>query len=226
MTVLAIAFDLDDTLVHSGLAYQVALKRIGLKETDAVYVQARNNVKKKLGARHVCARNRLLYFKEILDIRNHYTPDRLLKMMEHYEKALSMEIKRQWLALRRDALMKRLSRRIPLVVLSNENTRTQLIKMKAIDPQASYFKTLITSESVGHEKPHVAMFQKASEVLKIPFQHILMVGDNMKDDILPALRLKMKAVLTREFSQDYLSHHMKNKISILSNLDDLESFLK
>lgn len=222
----ALIFDLDNTLINSELVYAKALRSIGLSPTHPLYLKGRGEVKKRLGRKHVSARNRLLYLKEILEIDKKFSSKEILRMMNLYEKVLYENIKDQWLSLKRGRLFFRLAKKVPMVVLSNENLRTQLIKMSAMDPQSKYFKTIIASESVGVEKPHAQMFDQAVRSLGVPKRNILMIGDSYSDDIEPALKLGMKAVLTNEFKIKTESIQTRRAyLPVISSLDELERIL-
>ena len=181
-----------------------ALGRIGLAPGTPRYEQARQKVKERIGAVSPAllhtARNRLLYFKALLELENRFTPDEALKLMAIYELALESNIQEQWVALGRSRLMEILaSKGVACLILTNENTRTQLIKMRAIDPYSRYFHRIITSEEVGVEKPDARMFQAALEALGLPPSDCLVVGDEVASDLIPAAQLGFLTAWTSEF---------------------------
>jgi putative hydrolase of the HAD superfamily len=218
----ALIFDLDGTLFHSDMAYERSLNALGLSLENPRYAQARKQVKSALPPRHVVARNRLLYFKNLLMNERRYSPQAVLRLVERYEKNVAAELSRQWRALKRSALFASLGRRFPIVILTNENTRMQLIKLAAVDPGARFFKCLITSEELGVEKPDRRMFDAARRHLGVSYRDCVMIGDSMTDDINPAMRLGMQAVLTREFSS---SPAPRGKVVVINKLDDLKAVL-
>ena len=199
-SIQGIIFDLDDTLIPSTIIYEKALRAIGLGLKQPLYLRARQQVKDRLGRRHVSARNRALYVQEVLELQKKFSAEAALRMLETYENVLAREIRFAWKKLRRDLLFRRLARRCKLIILSNENSRTQLLKLRAIDPRSQYFSALITSESVGHEKPHPKMFARALKLAGLRAKQVCMVGDDFKRDIAPAMKLGMSGVLTTEFS--------------------------
>ncbi len=215
----ALIFDLDDTLFDSTLAYEKALASLSLGLKDPRYLQARQLVKAQLPPQHVSARNRLLYFKTLLISSKTYSPAATLALVERYERRLGAEVRRQWRVLKRNMLFSVLSRRFPMVVLSNENTRTQLVKLEAADPRSKFFKHLVTSEEVGVEKPHRRMFEAARRLLKLPYRDCVMIGDSFSDDIRPALSLGMQAVLTREFTR--AARPLASRVPVIDALEEL-----
>lgn len=214
-------FDLDDTLVNSTAAYEVALGVVGLSTADPSFQKARNDVKHLIGAGHVSARNRLLYFKRMLENQGKFTSTRALSMMSSYEEALEIEIRRQWKLLGRDSLMESLAKRVDLGIVSNENTRTQLIKLRAMDPDGQYFKWVVFSEDVGVEKPQAKIFQRFLDYAGVPAAACLMIGDSISDDIEPARRMGIKALQTIEFKSSSVDANVPGKIEKLESLTSL-----
>ncbi len=86
-----------------------------------------------------------------------------------------------------DALA-RLSRRFPLVALSNGNADLARIDIK------SHFKAAVSAKSVGVGKPHRAAFDAAAKALSLPNHAVLHVGDDLSLDVLGALSAGMQAV--------------------------------
>ncbi|MBC7457942.1 MAG: HAD family hydrolase [Bdellovibrionaceae bacterium] len=197
-----IIFDLDDTLIDSSSGYVAALREVGIAPDSSDYLLSKKIVKSRLGNSHPNSHNRLLYFKEWLTIQNSFTPRRLLEIMEAYESKLTDYIAEQWDSLGRDELFSILvERRIAMVVLTNENLRTQLLKMRAIDPEGKYFRAIVTSEEVGYEKPHFSMFEAALKTMVGTKLKCLMIGDDEHTDLAPAEKLGLTPILTVEFNK-------------------------
>ncbi len=194
----ALVFDLDGTLVDSERAYREALAQVGV-DPGGDYAHARAAVKARLGAGHVAARNRLLYFKDMLQAQERFSPDATLSLMERYEQALTLLLAAQWRALDREPLLEKLRQRFAIGVLTNENTRTQLLKLRAIDPGNRFFSCVLTSEEVGCEKPDVRGFRLIAERLGVDAHECVFVGDNAPGDVVPALQIGSRAILTIEF---------------------------
>lgn len=223
MTLRAIFFDLDNTLVDSDAAYELALRAAGTSGKDENFVNVRALVKKRIGEGHVSARNRLIYFKEMLRRSGSFSSARNLELMDKYERALEAELGRQWQALRRKELMERLRTKYTLVLVTNENTRTQLVKLRALDPTGELFHDMVTSEECGVEKPHPKIFEVALELFKLKPHECAMVGDNYECDMEPASKLGMRCYLTEEF---YPCRDAVNvPLTRIKKLDKLEGVL-
>ena len=222
----AIVFDLDDTLFNSQLAYDNALKAIGIERGvgDAstqgnqlnAYLNARHLVKLRLGT-DTSARNRLLYFKTMLELADekepnlrlpNYSPAAVLELLVRYEAALECEVRNQWekTSSSRIPLLLELKKRYRLGILTNENTRTQLIKMRAIDPHAAVFPLLICSEDIGHEKPHAQAFRSMIDRLGVTPEQTLMVGDHWQNDIVGSISAGLFAVQTTEYVSEPINN--------------------
>jgi len=209
-------FDFDDTLVHSSKSYVVALETIGIYPGDLEYQAARQETKIIIGDGHVSARNRLLYFKRMLEAKKEFSADKVLNLMSKYEAALEAEVKRHWSDCNREILLKKLSENSTLSIISNENTRTQLLKLRAVDPRGALFKHAIFSEDVGVEKPDPKIFKYFLDSTGFSVTDCCMIGDSYENDIEPCVKLGMNAVLTSEFVKSP-SHHPWS----VDNLEDL-----
>lgn len=218
----AIVFDLDDTLVPSTLAYAAALTQVAVPPQSAEYLRARAAVKSRLGEHHPSAHNRLLYFKELLGQRGDASPTAVLALMHGYEQALLAQLRAAWLRLGREPLLGALGRTLRLGLLSNENLRTQLLKMTVIDPDGKLFSAFVTSEELGVEKPDRAPFAEVLRRLGVAPEACAMVGDSARADIEPALALGMRAVLTTEFA---VPTHVPSGCQVIARLSDLPASL-
>lgn len=215
-----IFFDLDNTLVHSDLAYAKACRAIQIDPEGDEFLTARRAVKSRLPTGHVVARNRLLYFKEYLSQKNMFSPGHLLQLTETYESAMVKDIEAQWHKLERQTLMESLKKRFCLSIVTNENTRTQLLKISAIDPMAKFFVDLTCSEEVGVEKPDPRIFHRALEKVGASPGESLFVGDSWLMDGEPACKLGMQVVISQEFIRDPVPEGLP--IFQISNLNELE----
>lgn len=70
-----------------------------------------------------------------------------------------------------------LAKKLPLVAITNGNVNTKQI---GID---EYFQTVLKASQNSPMKPHAHMFDKAAELLAVPRQKILHVGDNLEKDV-------------------------------------------
>ncbi len=215
-----LVFDLDNTLVNSDSAYEAALLQTGINPHSNEYQNARNQVKSQLPKNHTSAHNRLLYFKEMY--KNTFSPQKILEKMHQYESNLYSNIQNQWKTLHRDTLFNKLTQKYSICILTNENTRTQLIKLSAMDPNGVYFKNLVCSEDVGIEKPSEIPFLKIIENSDYLPKDCLMIGDNIEHDLKPAQKLGFNTILTLEFSTNREENHT---FKTIYKLDDILNLL-
>lgn len=212
-----ILFDLDDTLVNSTEIYSLCYRQLGIDQE--ILAKAKNQVKKNLGSGHVSSHQRLLYFKYYLELEGKFSPESLLDLIAKYEVALSKEMHSSWGKLNRDSLMRKLKKDYRLAIITNENTRTQILKLKTIDPQMQYFDFIVTSEEIGVEKPDFKIFHDCQRRAKLEFQDILMVGDSIENDLIPAKKLGAQTLGTNEFHENIIAD---SSFSWLKNLNELE----
>jgi len=197
MNIQGILFDLDDTLIPSeeiyiqGLRYAHARlgeeKRLSWPAFLRYYRQARALVKSRLGE-NPAARNRVLYFKELVElIFGSSHPALTLALFHAYNRA--------WRSIDATAVREiaaRLVRHYPLGIITNQVTLMQLQKMARIDPQGKLFKVLVTAEEAGVEKPRIPIYRLACRRLGVPAARILLVGDSWQADVRGGLRAGMQ----------------------------------
>jgi putative hydrolase of the HAD superfamily len=82
---------------------------------------------------------------------------------------------------------------LKLGLISNFDTRVYSV-LESLGIR-SFFEAVILSSETGYSKPEVEIFQAAIRALAFPASEILLVGDNPHDDVEPALRLGMSAML-------------------------------
>lgn len=212
-----IFFDLDDTLIPSSQAYEHAYKKLNLGK-DKLFKDAKEYVKKTLPHDHTSSHNRFLYFKKYLSLKKNLSPKDLLKLNSQYEKYLTEYIKRNT----SKNLIKNLSalsKRYHLAVVTNENCRTQILKLNCFDPKGKLFKCIVTSEDVGFEKPHSRIFKEVLDLCQTNPNQVVFVGDSIKNDYEPATKLGMKALLLTEFRDESVNYNKKvRKINSLEEL--------
>jgi putative hydrolase of the HAD superfamily len=82
-----------------------------------------------------------------------------------------------------------------LIVISNSSSKRNLEANLRRTGLLGYFELLISSGSVGYEKPDPEIFKIASRLCEIPLDRMLHIGNDYEDDYLGALRTGMKAIL-------------------------------
>lgn len=191
--------DLDDTLIPSSRGYQVALTQVGIGAEDSIFFAARKRVKERLGHGHVSARNRFLYFKAYLEMKKSFSPKRLLALSEKYEAALIRYLKDEWQASGYSSVLKEVSQRYQIAIITNENTRTQIQKLQIIDPDSKWIKYVFCSEEFGREKPDPDFISFAmGQTGAIP-KESTMVGDDPIKDLEPADQLGLRCLWATEY---------------------------
>lgn len=201
--VKGVLLDLDNTLYDAKRAYADGLERLGLSETHAEYLRARERAKKLAGPKSPSRFNRVLYFKSYLELRDEFSPARLLDLITRYERGVLESIRKQERNLKRKKLLTELSRRYSVCVVTNEVCRMQVLKLLAIDGRNAAGIKLVTSEEVGCDKPDLKVFRVAlSQTPGLRTKQCLMVGDDHNADIKPALKLGMQAAFSTEFSSE------------------------
>lgn len=80
------------------------------------------------------------------------------------------------------------------------------------------FKELVISEQERHRKPQVEFYQRAVNLLGVSPEEIIYVGDSVKLDIEPALKVGMRAFLI-DRNNDY--PYSKHRISSLVDLKNI-----
>ena len=120
----------------------------------------------------------------------------------------------------RKRLLRELSQKFDLYILTNETLRTQLVKIQAIDPKGKYFKGILTSEEAGCEKPSKEMFLELLKRHRLKASQCYFVGDSVENDMIPAHALGMTPVLTTEFTGLKKGRSPKG-MAVISTLEEL-----
>ncbi|RYZ79690.1 MAG: HAD family hydrolase [Proteobacteria bacterium] len=219
--VKSIIFDLDDTLIPSSRYYPLAVAMVLQpdKNWKADWSIARSRVKADLPNEHTSARNRLLYFKAYLEYRSD-TERAAIDLYEKYEAELSRLIIAQAEEKRR--FLVELSKSFNLYVLTNETTRAQLAKIKALTSgNTKIFAGIVTSEEVGFEKPSIKIFETLMRRYQLVSSECLFVGDSITNDLEPASALGMYVLHTTEFCDTPIIETGYARINELTQLRSL-----
>lgn len=93
-------------------------------------------------------------------------------------------------------------KRFPLYVLTNGFRDVQDIKLAAAGID-HYFSGVFTAEDAGVAKPHVAFFEYVLEKIEARPQDCLMVGDNLKADIIGAASAGIDTIYYNPHKRSY-----------------------
>lgn len=108
------------------------------------------------------------------------------------------------------------AKKLPLGVLSNwdKSLPEKLKKLSTMN-----FKWILGSEEIGVKKPDLAFFQRMIEISGVKAEEILFVGDSLKLDIIPALEMRINAVLVDR--DNHYKHFIGNKITSFNELNKI-----
>lgn len=215
-------FDLDDTLIDSEKMYEAIYQKLSLDLP--LFMEARKAVKTELPAAHFAARNRFLYFKKYLEMKSQFSVEKLMNLNNEYEKLLQNLIESNLKQTQHQSILQTLSRHFRLGIVTNENLRTQMLKIQKIDPQGKLFSFILTSEEMGVEKPHSLIIEKALTLAQVDPQHILMIGDSITNDLTPFQQKGCSVIGTRQFRNESTESHANHFVWI-DQLSDLSTTL-
>lgn len=117
------------------------------------------------------------------------------------------------------AVLGRLSPRYRLGLLSN----TQSFDLGFLEELglADRFDACVLSWEEGALKPDPALFQRMTERLELPPSELLMVGDNLRDDVLASEAAGMQALLIRRSGASLSFHESRPDREPLRSLEPL-----
>lgn len=231
--------DIDNTILPSIQAYDYAVLKLEkfLKNFYSIspikfrelYEKSRWETKQDLNGQ-ASSRLRLLYFKKLIESIQGQLTSKDLKNLLKIEKKYFMYYKKylhKFFQKNKNNykyafnILEELSKKYSLCFLSNENLRTQLLKLTEILPSSLPFH-LIVSEELGIEKPNPKIYQKAlhkNASWNGMDSQSIMIGDNWEDDIIGARELGFIAIHQIEIwgDKNYLKE-LEPRIYQTSNL--------
>ncbi|PJZ71016.1 hydrolase [Leptospira perolatii] len=206
---MALLLDFDNTLFDSIKIYEDSLRKMekeapkygfrSVKEFQKLYQDSRAEVKSELKGVPT-NRLRLLYFKKMVEKSSgSCNPKKILDLDQAYFRFFLNGIK-EWKS--QNALsfqkiiqiLKEIQNHETIVLLTNENLRTQLLKASVLLPKELGYH-LVTSEEIGAEKPSSLMFQRAFSLASSDPENSYMIGDSLEDDIKGALNAGIREVI-------------------------------
>ncbi|EMY77384.1 HAD hydrolase, family IA, variant 1 [Leptospira weilii serovar Ranarum str. ICFT] len=212
---MALFLDFDNTLLDSIGIYETTIRQLcknakeygfsSTKEFSEFYEAARKETKSQLRD-SPSNRLRLIYFKKMcLSKWGTLDPKWILKLENDYFRSFQEGIQVRKKKYEKEynevfALLKTISEKHKLLFCTNENLRTQLIKLNLLFPKKFPY-SILSSEEVGKEKPSEEFFFMAKELVNGEAA-VAMVGDSLKDDVEGALRYGIPAIhITSIFSK-------------------------
>ena len=153
--------------------------------------------------------------------------EQLLGSLGLDDKAIQAEVAFEWRSARNwtrvaegtTDVLDRLSRRYELGVISNaDGTIARLLRTVGL---AGYFRSIIDSGVVGHQKPSPEIFQIALKAMDADPEESVYVGDIYSVDYLGATGVGMKAVLI-----DGLGIYEHLEVPKVTRLSELEALLE
>lgn len=109
------------------------------------------------------------------------------------------------------AVLDQLKEKYQLLMLTNGSPDLQQTKLNLTPELAPYFDHIVVSGAFGKGKPDPSIFKHALECLDVSPDEVLMVGDNLKTDILGASRIGMASV--------WLNHHGHEQQEVASTYE-------
>jgi len=113
-----------------------------------------------------------------------------------------------------------LSRKYQLHILTNGFSEVQFVKVKN-SGLAPFFKTIITSEMAGFQKPNSRIFQFALNKTSARKEETLMIGDDLEADILGAQKAGIDQIYVNFEKKAHKENPLHEVNSLLEVLDIL-----
>jgi FMN phosphatase YigB (HAD superfamily) len=195
MKIEGILLDLDDTVYDYRNAHRPALAAaltwlaqrlsVAMEEIEKAYVTSRRHVNTELHGL-AASHSRLLYFQGVCESFGQWPCEIALQAEDIYWSTFlpKMEIRQGCLAFL-SAMQPR-----PTAIVTDLTARIQFEKVTKLGLKA-HVQAIVTSEEVGHEKPHADVFTLAAQKLGLKPQQLCMIGDSWDRDIKGALQLGM-----------------------------------
>jgi len=216
----ALFFDLDDTLYESAPIYALGLERAWstfqqtsygkLCEFDRfkeLYAAARERTKKSLI--HSPSKNsRLIYFHHLVSsIRGAPLAKLVFELDQAYASAYdSIDFSPA------RCLLKSLKAVFKIAIVTNQTMEAQFAKLANLDPDGDLIDLIVTSESVGFEKPDARVFETALAELSLSPKEAVMIGDNLNQDILGARAVGLHCIYITNNPKEVVRLELENPL--------------
>ncbi|MDO9262127.1 MAG: YjjG family noncanonical pyrimidine nucleotidase, partial [Flavobacteriaceae bacterium] len=116
-------------------------------------------------------------------------------------------------------ILEHLSLKYQMHIITNGFQEVQYLKLEK-SGISKYFNQIITSESVGFQKPHPAIFHHAMKVANTTPQESMMIGDNWEADIMGAYQAGMHVIFC-----NYHREPVGENIKSVTHLLQLKQYL-
>jgi HAD superfamily hydrolase (TIGR01549 family) len=227
---MILVFDLDDTLIDATHYYQRVIEKMLSADEKLAYGKARIELKTQMSESSTSRHNRLIFFKRMLEILNRFSVTNLFEFSDRYEAELQALIKNLL------QFLTELKKAHQLAIITNENLRTQMVKIQGFDPNHQVFDHILVSEEFGEPKPKLDMFKRLSlRYAGRKAQDFLMIGDSLKNDIFPAQQMGWKTLWTQEYHREndsviaqhkeFIGDKFREPDFVVQQLFDLKKYL-
>lgn len=222
-----ILLDIDNTLYDYNKTHTKALEiliasankllKIDVADLKNAYLGARKQINSELYG-SASSHNRLLYIQKMLESLHISSLAVSLELYEIYWHAFLENIDVY------DGVYSFLEsvQNVPICLVTDLTAHIQHRKIKklGLDKYADY---LVTSEEVGHEKPHPYIFLSALHKMNLKPNEVCMIGDSLKKDILGASQLGISSYWLHK--SDRTEEIDSNLIIKLSKFADLRKYI-
>lgn len=210
-----VLLDFDNTLYDYNLSHKAAefavidyvSRKFGVSHlaVETALNQARFKIKEKLSGT-AAAHNRLLYFQNMLEI---LSINALKESLNLYNIYWDTFFEHMILYPEAFSFLDHINKKYKTCLVTDLTAHIQYRKIHKLGI-SDLINFIVTSEEVGNDKPHGAMFNKALEKLNLNTDEVCMIGDNFQKDILGAMSHGIKSFwLTSNTEKGLLSDQSK-----------------
>ncbi|MEW9501060.1 HAD family hydrolase [Jeotgalibacillus marinus] len=221
MSYKGILLDLDDTLYNYEFAHKKGIDKAfrhasgilnkNRDDIEIMFLKAKESVKLELNE-SAASHNRMLYFQRMFE---NFNVNAQLHALETYELYWASFLKsmhfyngaKEFLEFNQD---------IPICLVTDLTAHIQHRKLERLGVQ-TYINFMVSSEEAGKEKPHPYIFMSALNKLGLHAKDVIMIGDNLKKDIIGASSLGIKSFWLNHYQKE-TPNHFKHSETIVDFL--------
>lgn len=225
----AILFDLDNTLYDYYSVSNKALdsvynvlrkrKKISKEKFIRILNQSKKEIREEL-KHSPDSHDRIVYFQRLGEKIN-LELKLVLKLYKVYYKYFLKNMKPKKDLVKTFKEIKK--RKLKILILTNEVVEIQLKKINKLGV-IKYIDYFVASENAGIDKPNKKIFLHALQKIKRKPNEVLMIGDNEKDDIEGAKKVKINTVLLSQKNQktkaDYQIKELSEVLKVIETLNN------